>query len=162
MAANPPADLTLTPVNGVKRTLAQLLTTFHLCFVAVDPFTHESAWLLPTAARILTTFGQADVRVAWLVTGTIEECRMFLGPLSREILTFADPDRTAVKAFGLQRLPALVHLGMNGEVEGAAEGWHPAEWQRVTENLARITSWLPPVIPGPRDPGPFEGSPALA
>ena len=160
MASDPPADLTLTPLNGPRRTVAHLLTTFHLCFVALDPFTNESAWLLPTAARILTVFDQADVRVAWLVTGTPEECRMFLGPLAREILTFSDPDRAAVKAFGLQRLPALVHLGMDGQIKGEAEGWHPAEWRSVTEKLARITSWLAPTVPGPNDPGPFGGTPA--
>src|SRR3954464_14217747 len=160
VATNPPPDLTLTPINGAGRSVAQLLTTFHLCFVALDPFTNESAWILPTAARILQTFEQADVRVAWLVTATPAECRMFLGPWAREILTFADPDRAAVKAFGLERLPALVHLGMDGQVKGSAEGWHPAEWRAVTEKLARITSWLAPSIPGPNDPGPFDGSPA--
>ena len=161
MASNPPPDLTLTALTGPRRTVAQLLVTFHLCFVALDPFTNESAWLLPTAARILTVFDQADVRVAWLVTGTAEECRMFLGPWAREILTFADPDRTAVKAFGLERLPALVHLGMDGEVKGVAEGWHPSEWRTVTDKLAKITSWLAPTFPGPTDPGPFDGTPAV-
>src|SRR3954462_9332457 len=159
VASNPSADLTLTPLTGARRTVAQLLTTFHLCFVALDPFTNESAWILPTAARILTVFREADVRISWLVTGTAEEARMFLGPWAREILTFADPDRAAVKAFGLERLPALVHLGMDGQVKGSAEGWHPAEWRTVTEKLARITGWLAPSIPGPNDPGPFDGSP---
>ena len=124
MATNPPADLTLTPLNGPRRTVAQLLTTFHLCFVALDPFTNESAWILPTAARILSVFQEADVRIAWLVTGTPEECRMFLGPWAREILTFSDPDRSAVKAFGLERLPAIVHLGMNGRVYAAGAHVH--------------------------------------
>jgi hypothetical protein len=67
----------------------------------------------------------------------------------------------AVKEFGLERLPALVHLGMEGKVVGAAEGWNPAEWRAVTDRLAKMLSWQGPVFPGPRDPGPFEGSPAL-
>lgn len=161
MATNPPSDLTLTPINGAGRSVAQLLTTFHLCFVALDPFTNESAWILPTAARILQTFEQADVRVAWLVTATPAECRMFLGPWAREILTFADPDRTAVKAFGLERLPAIVHLAMDGTVVNAAEGWSPPAWKRVTDHLAKITAWRAPSLPAPADPGPFEGTPAL-
>ena len=37
-------------------------------FVALDPYTDESAWMLETAGRILKTFEQADVRVAFLVT----------------------------------------------------------------------------------------------
>lgn len=161
MAANPPTDLRLTPINGPSRTLAELLTTFHLCFVALDPFTNESAWLLPTAARILTTFEQADVRIAWLVAGTARECRMFLGPWSRDVLTFADPDREAIKAFDLQRLPAIVHVAMDGTIMNAAEGWQPMEWRTVVDRLADVTGWKAPTFPMPKDPGPFEGSPAL-
>jgi hypothetical protein len=161
VAANPPPDLKLTPINGPGRTVAELLTTFHLCFVALDPFTNESAWILPTAARILTTFEQSDARIAWLVTGTARECRLFLGPWSREILTFADPDRVAVKAFGLKRLPAIVHLNMDGTVANAAEGWRPVEWRRVTDHLGDVTRWKPPTFPMPKDPGPFEGTPAV-
>ena len=161
MATNPPPDLTLTPINGAGRSVAQLLTTFHLCFVALDPFTNESAWILPTAARILTTFEQADVRIAWLVAGTPRECRMFLGPWAREVLTFSDPDRQAIKAFGLERLPAIVHLGMDGTIENSAEGWRPSEWRAVTDHLADVTGWKAPSYPLPKDPGPFEGSPAV-
>lgn len=162
MAINPSPDLALTPINGERRTVRELLTTFHLVFVALDPFTNESAWILPTAARILTNFDEADCRVAWLMAGaTADECRAFLGPHARHILTFADPERTAVKGFGLEHLPALVHLGIDGEVVGAAEGWNPAEWRTVTDRLAKIMSWLPPVIPLAKDPGAFRGTPAL-
>ena len=35
-----------------------------------------------------------------------------------------------------------------------------AEWRQVTEHLADITSWKAPTFPLPKDPGPFEGSPA--
>ena len=162
MASNPPPDLTLTPINGKSRTVRELLTTFHLVFVALDPFTNESAWVLPTAARILTNFNEADCRVAWLMAGaTPQECRQFLGPYASSILTFADPDRTTVKGFGLERLPALVHLGINGEIVGAAEGWNPPEWRAITDRLAKMMSWLAPVIPLAKDPGPFPGTAAL-
>ncbi len=160
VASNPPPDLVLTPLRGKPRTVEQLLTTFHLLIVALDPFTDESAWLLPTATRILQVFEQADCRVAWLVACTPEECQQFLGPWSEEILTFSDPDRTAVKGFGLQRLPAILLVRMDGQVAGA-EGWQPMAWRRVTDEAARLTGWRPPSYPGPRDPGAFEGSPAL-
>ncbi|MBA3655451.1 MAG: hypothetical protein H0W70_14805 [Actinobacteria bacterium] len=162
MAADPPPDLVLTPLGGEGRTVREWLTTFHLAFVAIDPFTHESAWILPTAARILTTFEQADVRVAFLCAGTPEECRMFLGPHAQDTLTFVDPDRVAIKGCGLERLPAFVHLAMDGTIANAAEGWDPAGWKTVADHLALVTSWTAPVIPLPRDPGPFEGSPAVA
>lgn len=161
MATAPPLDLSLAPLNGPPRTVEQWLTTFHLVFVALDPFTYESAWLLPTANRVLLTFQEADCRIAWLVAGTPEECYQFLGPWSKEILTFADPDREAIKAFGLEYLPAIVHVGTDGSVIGAAEGWDPLEWRAVADNLARIMAWSAPTIPAAGDPGPYPGSPAL-
>lgn len=163
MAANPPLDLVLTPLNGKAKTVEEYLTIFDLCLVALDPFTDESAWLLETAGRILNNFEQADVRVAWLMAGaTPAECRLFLGPWADEIMTFPDPSREAVQALGLARLPALVHIGIDGTLVGADEGWHPLEWRRITAELAKRMAWLPPAIPQPGDPGPFEGSPAVA
>lgn len=141
--------------------MREWLTTFHLSFVALDPFTDEGAWILPTAVRVLTTFQEADVRVALLLPATPDECRMFLGPHADELLTFADPDRSAIKGFDLGRLPAFVHLAMDGTVANAAEGWDPSGWRKVADHLARVTAWRAPVIPGAKDPAPFPGTPAL-
>jgi hypothetical protein len=150
----------LAPINGKPKPVRDWLTTFHLAFVALDPFTNESAWILPTALRILRTFDQADVRVAFLCAGDPGECRLFLGPLTREVLTFADPDRTAIKGFGIERLPAFVHLAMDGTIENAAEGWDPRQWHQVAAHLAEVTRWKGPLIPVAGDPGPFAGTPA--
>ena len=160
MAADPPLDLKLAPLNGPARTVREHLTMFNLVFVALDPFTNESAWILPTATHVLSVFAEADCRTAWLVAGTPAECRMFLGPWSREILTFSDPDRTAIKGFGLERLPAFVHLAQDGSIVSAAEGWKPTEWKAAADKLADIMSWEAPLIPRVSDPGPFEGTPA--
>lgn len=159
MAVDPSPDLLLRPLTGPARTVRQWLTTFHLVFVAVDPFARQSAWIVPTAARILSTFDQADCRVAWLATGGPDDCRRLLGRWASEILTFIDPDREAVNAFGITRLPALVHLGIDGTIVGACEGWDPLKWREITTRLAKMMAWLPPTIPLPADPGPFEGAP---
>ncbi|HUP84056.1 MAG TPA: hypothetical protein VM143_00180 [Acidimicrobiales bacterium] len=161
MAKDPPGDLLLTPVNGQGRTVSQWLTTFHLLVIALDPYTNESAWILPTASRIIQTFEQSDCRVALLVAADDRDCRRFLGPMTDDVLTFADPDRTAVKAFGFEHLPALVHLAMDGTIVNAAEGWQPLQWRTVTDNLGKVLRWSAPVMPSVKDPGPFEGSPAL-
>lgn len=161
MASDPPADLLLTPVGGEARTVTEWLTTFHLCMVVLDPFTNESAWLLEPAGRILTTYAAADVRVAFLVTATDDEARQFLGPWTDRLLVLTDPDREAVKALGLEALPALVHLNISGAIEDSAEGWDPDGWRRVAENLSRILGWSRPVIPAPGDPVAYPGSPAL-
>ena len=159
MATNPPPDLMLSSINGRARTVRQWLVTFHLLFVAVDPESDRSAWIVPTAARVLTGYEQADCRVAWLVAGTPADARRFLGRWATEILTFSDPDLDVVRAFGLGSLPAIVHVGMDGSVVNAVEGWDPAEWRRLTSELSRIVSWSRPVIPLPSDPGPFPGAP---
>ena len=160
MPTNPPADLVLTPAEGKPRTLREQLAMFHLVLCAVDPYARPSAWIVETAARILTVFEQADCRVGWLVTGSPAEARSFLGRWAKELLTFTDPDRTVVRALGLGQLPALVHLGAEGTVVGAAEGWNPPEWRAVTANLAKMMRWSAPIVPSPRDPGAFAGTPA--
>jgi hypothetical protein len=159
VATNPPPDLVLSSINGRARTVRQWLVTFHLLFVAVDPDNDRSSWLVPTAARVLTGYEQADCRVAWLVAGTAADARRFLGRWASDVLTFADPDLAVVRAFGLGSLPAIVHVGMDGSVVNAVEGWDPAEWRRLTAELSRIVGWSRPVIPLPSDPGPFAGAP---
>ena len=160
MATDPPADLTLAPINGEPRTLSEWLVTFQLAIVAVDPFTNESSWLLETSGRILTHFTEADCRVAFLVTGTPDEARRFLGPWADRILTFADPDRAAVKALGLSELPAFVQIRGDLHVAGAAEGWDPMQWRAVANGLAKNMSWSAPLIPELGDPSPYAGSAA--
>jgi hypothetical protein len=162
MATNPPLDLMLTPLGAKGRTIEQWLTNFHLCFVAIDPYTNESAWVLESAGRVLSDYAAADVRVGWLVTAGADDARQFLGPWAERLLTWIDPDRAVVKALGLSQLPALVHINMSGAVEGAAEGWDPEVWRNdVFENLSRLMSWTVPALPIAGDPVAFAGSPAL-
>ncbi|MGH9243716.1 MAG: hypothetical protein ACRD29_05235 [Acidimicrobiales bacterium] len=161
MATDPPADLQLTPLAGAPRSLADWLTTFHLVVVVLDPFTYESAWLIETAGRILGHYSAADCRVAWVVTGSAEESREFLGPWSERLLTFADPDRDLVKACGLEQLPAFLHFNLGGRLEGVAEGWSPEAWRKVADNLSEHMSWSRPTLPAPGDPAAYEGAPAL-
>jgi len=161
VASNPPPDTILRPIHGPARPLAQFLALFHLVLVVLDPFTNESAWILETAGRLLTTFIQSDCTVGWLVTASPNECREFLGPWADHFTTFSDPDRTVVKSLGLESLPAIVHLGMDASLVSSAEGWQPSEWRAVTEEVAQVVSWTGPHLPGPKDPAPYDGTPAL-
>ncbi|MGK2950074.1 MAG: hypothetical protein ACSLFP_15995 [Acidimicrobiales bacterium] len=160
MATDPPADLLLDPINGDARTIDDWLTTFQLAAVVLDPFTNESSWILETAGRILTHFTGADSRSAFVVTGTADEARQFLGPWADKLLTFADPDRAVVKALGLNELPAFVQIRGDRHVAAAAEGWDPMEWRNVAGSLAKNMSWSAPLIPALGDPSPYAGSPA--
>jgi hypothetical protein len=160
VATNPAPDLSLVPVSGRPRTVRELLTTFHLLFVAVDPASVRSKWIVPTAARVLFEYEQADCRVAWLVAGgDASDARKLLGRWGTDIMTFVDPELTATKAFGLETLPAIVHVSQTLEVVNAVEGWDPPAWRELTKELSRRMSWSRPHIPAPGDPGPFAGSP---
>jgi hypothetical protein len=128
--------------------------------VVLDPYTNESSWLLETAGRVLLHFGGADCRAAFVVTGPAEDAKAFLGPWADKVLTFADPDRAAVKALGLNELPAFAHIRQDLKVAGAAEGWDPMEWREVAQGLAKNNSWSAPLIPAATDPTPYAGSAA--
>ncbi|MCH2412269.1 MAG: hypothetical protein MK189_04775, partial [Acidimicrobiales bacterium] len=102
MAQDPSLDIELHPIGGDPLPLSQLLTLFPLAAVVLDPYTHESSWLLDTARRILNEFREADVRVAYLVTGTDDDGAVrFLVPLADEIAGVADPDRELVRSLDL-------------------------------------------------------------
>lgn len=159
VATNPAPDLVLTPLTGHARTVREWLTTFHLLFVAVDPANVRSRWIVPTAARVLFEYEQADCRVAWLVTGDAADARKLLGRWAKEIMTFLDPELTAVKGFGLTTLPAIVHVGQDLTIVNAVEGWDPASWRALATELSRRMSWSRPHIPVAADPGPFDGAP---
>lgn len=160
MATKLPNDLSLQPLDGEARDLAAWLTTFHLASVVLDPFTNESSWILKAAVRILEEFRGSHARVNFIVTADDDDVRAFLGPLADRFLVFCDPDRTIVRAVGLDQLPAFVFVRVDGEVVAAAEGWNAAEWREVADAIASTTSWNAPTIPAPGDPGPFAGSPA--
>lgn len=158
---NPGADIALKPLGHPSHSLREWLTTFHLVVVVLDPYTHESAWLLDTAGRVLTNFDQADCRVGLVLTCQEDEARTFAGPWAQSLLCFADPDRNLVKGLALERLPALVHIAQDLTVVGCAEGWDPVEWRAVVTRLGEIMSWQEPLVPEVGDPAPFVGSPAL-
>jgi hypothetical protein len=156
------ADVELQPVDGESLTIADQTAMFHLVVVAIDPYTHESAWILETAGRILTNFHGADCRVAWLVRAPAVDAEAFLGPWAERVLTFADPEGTAIRALGVTEIPAIVHVGTDLSIVGRADGWDPAEWKAVTDNLAEIMAWNKVPLPRPGDPVPFPGVPADA
>lgn len=157
-----PADVPLTSLQGGDtRPISEWTTTFQLALVVLDPYTHESAWILETAGRILRHYYESDCRTAFLVTADADDARQFLGPWVQETMVFTDPDRAAVRGFGLEALPAFVHVDQSHNIVTKAEGWDPQEWRAVATELARVLSWRRPAIPDVGDPAPFAGSPAL-
>ncbi|NNC81243.1 MAG: hypothetical protein HKN94_13960 [Acidimicrobiales bacterium] len=151
-------DPDLNPLTGDARPFSDWLTTFPMVVGAIDPYTHESSWLLDTMKRVFHHYRDAGVRVAWLCTADEAGTKSFLGPYAEEFLTFADPDYVAVKALGLSSLPALALVRQDSEVVASAEGWVPSEWRIVAEAIETITDWTPIAIPGPDDPAAYQGT----
>ena len=152
-------ELELDPLNGEGRPLSDWLTTFPLACVVLDPFTHQSAWLLDTSKRILKGFREADCRGCWILTCSPEDARRFLGPYAEEILTFSDPSRAIARGLGIESAPCFLLVRQDGVVTAKAEGWDPDTWRDVAEAIADLTHWSRPQIPADGDPAPFPGTP---
>jgi len=161
MARNPDPTQKLTSSKGVTRTLDDWSTMFHLCLVIL-PDRPEASVFVPIARRVFATFGDADCRVAFVVTGNEYIAARILGEAESQVLTFCDPDKVFVQSLGLERLPAFVHLRQNTTVGAAAEGWDPHEWQGVVRELARAMAWTVPEVGRPGDPPPYRGWPLTA
>ncbi len=161
MATDVPADLVLSPIAREARTVAEWTTMFHLAIVVLDPYTYESSWILDTGARILRDYAAADCRVAFLVTADEDDASSSSARSCRSSWPSPIPSGPRSKSFGLELLPALVHINQHHAVEATAEGWDPEQWRAVAENLSTRMSWTTPVIPAAGDPAPFAGSPAL-
>ena len=157
---DPGLDTVLTPLRGSGRgrPLREWLTNFHHCWVVLDPYTNESAWVLEAAGRVLSDYAAADVRVGFLVTADADGTSQFLGPWADRLLAFVDPDRAMVQALGLRQLPALVHLNISGAVEAVVEGWDPERWRDACSRTCRGS------CPGPsrRCPSPATPPPSPA
>lgn len=152
-------DPELDPLNGDARPFSDWLTTFPMLVGVIDPYTHESAWLLDTIKRVFHHYRGAGVRNVWLATAPADGVKSFLGPYADDYLTFADPDRVAAKALGLKTLPALALVKQDGSIAATAEGWDPEAWHNVSIALEELTDWTPISVPGPKDPAPYAGTP---
>jgi len=154
-----PSELVLTSIQGNGFEVRDWLTSFPLLMVAIDPYTHESAWILETAGRLMEHYAPADVRVGWLATADPDGCREFLGPWSESLLTLVDEDRSVVSALGIERLPALVHIRPDLGMQ-VADGWDPQEWRAICKDLGVYLDWSTPLLPQPGDPLRYSGRPA--
>ena len=125
---------------------------FHLCLVILPPRPEAARWI-PIARRIFQVFGDADCRTAYCIVGNEFIAKGVLGDAEDEALTLCDPDGELVKSLALTHLPAFVHLRQDTSLVAAAEGWEPAEWQRVAVELGKAMDWTHPEVARARRPG---------
>lgn len=151
----------LDSIRGEGYPVRDWLTNYPLLIVALDPYTHESAWILETAGALLDHYAPSDIRCAWLCATDDEGCKQFLGPWAEQFLTFADPDKTAISALEIERLPSLVAIRPDLAVQ-RADGWDPAAWRPIMADLSEMLAWSRPMIPRPGDPVPYKGTPAAS
>ena len=162
VATDPPADLMLAPINGEPRTHRRVAHHLPARRRRARPV-HERELLAPRDGRP----GAHPLHRRRLPRRLRRHRHgrrgpQFLGPWADRVLTFADPDRAAVKALGLNELPAFVHIRGDRKVVGAAEGWDPLEWRDVAEGLAKQRAGPPRSSPRPatRRPTPAPPPPA--
>jgi hypothetical protein len=156
VAQDPDPTVELTTARGVTRTLDEWTTSFHLA-LTVLPGRPEAAAYVRIGRRIADVLGGSDCRPAFLVVGNERAARRVLGGVMDEYLCFLDPEGALVKAAGVTRLPAFVHIRVDCSLAGAAEGWDPDAWDDAVERLAKEMAWTRPLIPAPGDPPPFAG-----
>ena len=152
-------EMTALGRRAKPRPLRDWLTTFPLAPIVLDPYTIESARILPTARRILVTYRGAGCRTCWVLACDAGGARRFLGPWSHDVLTFVDPDRQLISALGLSRLPAFALVRQDGTITASAEGWNAAGWREVADAISAVTEWQRPVIGSEDDPAPYAGTP---
>jgi hypothetical protein len=157
VATNPDPAMKLTTSKGVTRTLDDWSTMFHLCLVIL-PARSEAAAFVPIGERLFATFGDADCRASFVVTGPEPVARRLLGDTEKSVV-FLDPELELVHGLGLERLPAFVLLRQDTTVAACAEGWDPKEWHDVAREVGRMLAWTRPEISRPGDPHPFPGWP---
>jgi hypothetical protein len=156
MAQDPDPTVELTTARGVTRTLDEWTTSFHLA-LTVLPGRPEAAIYVRIGRRIADVLGGSDCRPAFLVVGNERAARRVLGSTIDEYLCFVDPEGALVKSVGLAKLPAFVHIRLDGSLASAAEGWNPDAWNDAVERLAKEMAWTRPLIPSPGDPPPSPG-----
>jgi hypothetical protein len=156
MAHDPDLTVELSTVRGVTRTLDDWTTTFHLA-ATVLPGRPEASPYVRIGRRIADVLGGSDCRAAFVILGNERAARRVMGGSIDEYLCFLDPEGNFVKAVGLAKLPAFVHIRVDGSLAGVAEGWDPAAWDAAVERLAKEMAWTRPLMPAPGDPAPFPG-----
>ncbi len=145
MATNPDPTTEVRSLAGTTRTLDDWQTMFHLCLV-VMPDDPAASRFIPVVENIFRVLGDADCRTAVLFPSTGPVARRVLGSLTEKALVFIDPEKTLVRSLGLERLPAFVHLRQDTTLASAAEGWDPAAWQKVADELADAMAWSTPEV----------------
>ena len=158
VAKNPDPTLALSTATGTSRTLDDWTTMFHLCLVIL-PDRPEAAQWVPVARRIFEVLGDSDARTAYVIPATPAIAKRILGDEAERAMVFVDPDRALVASLGLEHLPAFVHLRQDTSVGAVAEGWNPAQWQKVAREIARAMAWSVPDVapPGTRVPATTTG-----
>ncbi|NOX32057.1 MAG: hypothetical protein GXP35_18745 [Actinobacteria bacterium] len=162
MATDPSPDIELIDLSGYSAPLGVRLSMFNMLSVVIDPYTHQSGWIIPTAARLFWHYQEADIRCGFIVASDADGARSYLDSYVDAHQVLLDPDRELISSMELQSLPALVHIRQDASLAACAEGWDAADWRVVLDGVEEAMDWRSkPALPITGDPGSFAGTPAL-
>lgn len=150
MTSAPNPTLSLTTIDGKTRSLDDWTTVFQQCWVVLPPKA-ESEWVIPIAEKIFKTFGDSDVRCAYLIPAGQKVAEMIMDKTNVKAQCFLDEDGSICKALGVTSTPSLVHIRQDTSVSNIANGFSPASWLETCENIAKALRWTTPQLTEFRD-----------
>ncbi len=141
--ANP--TLSLSTIDGTTRTLDDWTTVFRHCWVVL-PSKAEAREIIPVAEQIFKTFGDSDVRCAYLVPGNEEMARRLMEMTTLKTQCFIDPEYKLCDAYSIKQAPSLLYLKQDTSVETLVQGFEIESWTKATAQIAKSLRWIAPQL----------------
>ena len=147
MTSAPNPTLSLTTIDGKTRSLDDWTTVFQQLWVVLPPKA-ESEIFIPVAEQIFKTFGDSDVRCAYLIPAGEQVAKKIMEKTTLKAQCFLDEDGSICKAIGVSVTPSLVHIRQDTSVAHIANGFSEDSWNKTCEEIAKSIRWTTPQLSG--------------
>jgi peroxiredoxin len=146
----------LFDADGRRIELDEILTLHPVLVVFFRSGCELCRWALPQLARYEWTFKGQDIEVYYV---TSDEARVALDALDARRVSglhvLSDPDARTAKEYGVEQLPATVLIGPDGSIQSSVEGWDPACYVAIGQQVKDLVAG----IRGPLFGGTWKGEP---
>jgi|GEM_PF-6482540 len=145
MTSAPNPTLSLTTIDGKSRSLDDWTTVFQQLWVVLPPKA-ESESFIGLAEKIFKTFGDSDVRCAYLVPAGEQVATKIMAKTKLKTQCFLDEDGSICKALGITTTPSLVHIRQDTSVAHIANGFDLGTWMQTCDDIAKAIRWTSPQL----------------